>query len=119
VIALYRRGRISGADADRELDTVAREAATLREELESLKAQDALAMAAEEHLRSAATMLAQLRDNLETIEASGDVTATAAYVRMLVHEIVVTTEGEGRDKRATARVRYAFSSSRAIASLTA
>ena len=102
----------------KELDTIAREAAALREALESLKAQEALALVAEEHLRGVAAMLSQLRDSIAAIEASNDVAAKAEIVRLLVREIIVETTGEGRRKTATVRVRHAFSPPQAVEMLT-
>jgi hypothetical protein len=86
VIALYRRGRITDAD----------------------KAQEALARAAEEHLMSVASMLSELRENLDVIEATNDVAAKAEYTRMLVREVVVTSTSEERPKQAAVAVRYLF-----------
>jgi hypothetical protein len=108
VIAMYRRGRLTDAEADRELDDIARAAGDARADLERLNAEERLASAAEEHLTSVAAGMAKLRETVETIEATGDTTAMQTVIAALVRGVEVITEREGRTKRAKVRVELAL-----------
>ena len=57
VLTLFRRGTISDAEAERELDAIAKEAAGVREMIESLRAQTALIEAQEAFLTDSAALL--------------------------------------------------------------
>ena len=65
-------------------------------------------------MTDAAVMLGQLRENLATIEESDDRAAMRQIVETLLHEVVVHTTGQGRDKTATLTIRYAFGGTSAI-----
>jgi site-specific DNA recombinase len=108
VLTMYRRGRISMDEADRELDDIARETETLRKLVESLRAHEALTAATEAHLTDTAAALGRLKDRVAEIERTGDVAAKREQIELLVQRIEVHTEGMGRRKRATVSLRYAY-----------
>ena len=70
VLTLFRRGTISDAEAERELDAIGKEAAGVREMIESLRSQNALVEAQEAFLTDSAALLARLREEVEEIDAS-------------------------------------------------
>lgn len=109
VLTMYRRGRITITEAETEMDAIARETATLREMMEALRAQEALAAAQEAHLSDATTMLLKLRERIEDIEAEADSTVKRQIIELLVSRIAVETEGAGRERTATVTVTYRFS----------
>ncbi len=108
VRTLYRRGAITLAEAEAELAAIAQEIATLQALAESLATEAALTQAEEAQLATAATLLAQLRAELDAIEATDDRPRKQQIIALLVHGITVTTEGTGRRARVIAHVRYAF-----------
>jgi site-specific DNA recombinase len=113
VLGLFRRGRITSAEAERELDAIAGEAAELREMAEALRTQVALADAHEAYLANAAAMLSRAQGRLAEIEATGDLAAMREQVELLVPRIIVETEivgadRRGRRKQATVRLTLAF-----------
>ena len=100
------------------MEAVAGEAATLRELLESLRAQEALVGAQEAHLTSAAKMLMKLRGQVEEVERTNDTARKREVVEALVSRVTVTTADDPAargGKRATVAVRYAFNPSRVVA----
>jgi len=114
VLTMFRRGRITMDEADEQLEAVARETATVRELLESLRAQDALAAAAEAHLTQTASALAILRDDIDAIEAMPDGEEKTARMREIVellvvridaHTEVLAAAGDGR-QRAKKQARF-------------
>jgi site-specific DNA recombinase len=113
VIALYRRGRISERDLDRQLDDIATEEAQLAETVERLKEQAQCARASEEQLAGAAALLERLRERLD----SGPLTpalqreAIAGLVAsVLVDRKEAGTSLNGRPKyRPIVTVTYHFS----------
>ncbi len=72
VLKMYRKGKVSDDEAERELDAIAREAGQLRELLESLRAQAALIDAQEAYLTESTAMLGKLREELAEIDATND-----------------------------------------------
>ena len=108
VLTMFRRARVTMEQADRELEAIAQETATLRAMLDSLRAQAALIDAQEAHLADAATMLTDLRGEVDEIERTRDGGRMRRIIELLVRSIDIRTEGEGRAKRATVTVRYAF-----------
>jgi site-specific DNA recombinase len=118
VLTLYRRNRITLDQAEQQLDDVGREAAELRQLMDSLASQEALAAAFETHLTEASAMLLRLQDQLAEIERTDDWARKREIVQLLVHEIRVTTEGEGAHKQARVLLRYAFGEPRAVDTTT-
>ena len=118
VLGLYRRGRITTAEAEKELDAIARETTDPREMLEALRTQEAIATAQEAHLTDVASGLARLRDRVEEIEVMDDPDAKAAakreIIELLASRITVHTEGSGRAKRAEVTATYAFDTPRLL-----
>lgn len=69
---------------------------------------EALAAATEAQLSDASVLLAALQEQVEAIEREDDFALKRRIVELLVHGIVVETEGTGRRARARVRVRFAF-----------
>lgn len=113
VVALYRRGRISERDLERQLDDIAREEASHQREHARFTAAMQAATDGEQRLRTARTLLQQLHARLDSAD-----TLTPAVQRevaqALVREIRVDTlevglSTRGRMKReARVHVFYAF-----------
>jgi len=91
VLTMYRKGKISDDEAERELDAIAREAGQLREDLESLRAQASLIDAQEAYLSESTAMLVRLRDELAGIEAFDDRERKRAIIARYVRSIDVET----------------------------
>jgi site-specific DNA recombinase len=102
MLSLYKRGRISIAELDTQLDETAAALATLSAELQALRLRDDLTAFEEQRITQKATALAMLRDDIDAIEAMPDGPDKYArqreIVELLVNEITVHTEGEGRAK---------------------
>jgi site-specific DNA recombinase len=91
VLTMYRRGKIDADEAERELDTIAREAGQLREDLESMRAQSALVDIQEAHLTETAALLKRLRGELHTIDATNDQVRKREVIEHYVRQITVAT----------------------------
>jgi site-specific DNA recombinase len=105
VLTLYRRGRISDDEAERELDAIAHEAAQLREILESQRSQVALIEAQESFMIESATLMGRLRHELQDIEATNDVVRKREIIARYVRQIIVETRDIGpRRKEASVRI---------------
>jgi site-specific DNA recombinase len=108
ILDLYRRGRITVADLERQLEKIATEEAGLKTRLvsleTSLKGQEAIAT----RLVAAQDLLHSLRQRLKE-EFSWE--EKREIVESLVLEVRVDTIGEGKEKEADITVTYAFSSS--------
>jgi site-specific DNA recombinase len=98
VLTLFRRGTISDAEAERELEAIAKEAGQVREMIESLRAQTALIEAQEAFLTDSATLLSQLQDELASMEASNDLTRKREVIERYVRQITVETRRVGPRK---------------------
>jgi site-specific DNA recombinase len=108
VLRLARKGLVSMDEAERELDEINREAATLRALIESLRSDAALTTAAEAHLSETAAALTMLREQARAADATNDLTLKRGVIERLVRQIEITTEGSGRRTSATARIRYYY-----------
>jgi site-specific DNA recombinase len=108
VLTLLRRGRITLAEAECQLDALAQEMGDLRQAIDILSAQAAQTAAAEAHLTDAAAMLARLGDKLAEIEAKDDWALKREVVESLVARVLIHTEGEARARHAKAIITYAF-----------
>jgi site-specific DNA recombinase len=95
VLTLYRRGKISGEDAEHELDAVAREAGQLREELESMRAQAALIDAEETYITDSIAMLTVAREQLAEIDETNDQRRKRAFIERYVSGVTVYSERVG------------------------
>ena len=105
VLDLYRRGRITIADLERQLEKIAQEEADLKARLTSLdttlRGQAAIAT----RLQEAQDVLQTLRQRLKeefTWEEKREI------VEALVLEVRVETIGEGKEKTSQITVTYAF-----------
>jgi site-specific DNA recombinase len=98
ILTMYRRGKIDEAEAEAQLDAIAKEAGQLRERLESMRAQAALIDASEAFLTESTAMLAQLRGELAEIDAGNDLTRKRAVIERYVRQITVETRRIGPRK---------------------
>jgi site-specific DNA recombinase len=98
VLTLFRRGTISDAEAERELDAIGREAANVREMIESLRAQTALIEAQEAFLTDSAALLGRLQDELAEIDAMDDEARKREVIERYVRTITVDTRRLGPRK---------------------
>jgi site-specific DNA recombinase len=114
VLGLYRKKLITSEEAERELARTAAEVSTLRGLLDSLDAQATLADAARLQVTEAAALLARLQETVADIDRTNDRQRKRQVIELLVARIEARTEGSGRHKRATLRVRYRFGDPRAI-----
>jgi hypothetical protein len=105
-MTLFRHGRVTLQDAERHLDTIASEEATLRHQLGAMEAQKALAEAAEAHMTEARLLLARLHDQIESIDAIDNQSMKREVIEMLVRKIRIDTKP---DRHVTATITYAFS----------
>lgn len=110
VMTLFRRGRITLEEAERHMDDITRETATLRETVDALRSQARLAEAYEAHLSQAGALLSQLRDRLEEVERTNDWETKRQIVELLVTGITVNTleDEPHRRRRAEVTVHYNF-----------
>jgi site-specific DNA recombinase len=124
VLDLFRRGRITAAECDRDLDKVAAEARQIREMLDSLRARVEMAAASEAYLSDVRVALAQMQGRMDEIEATNDRAAMREQIELLVPGIVLHTDvvgatAKGRAiKRTTARLTLAFRSEPAVVRIT-
>jgi site-specific DNA recombinase len=92
VLTLFRRGTISDAEAERELNAIAKEAAGVREMIESLRAQSSLIEAQEAFLTDSAALLGRLQGELADIDAINDVARKREVIERYVRQITVETQ---------------------------
>jgi site-specific DNA recombinase len=108
VLTLFRRNRISVEEAERQLDSIAQEAETLRELRASLDAQAVLTRATEVHLTEAAALLSRLHQQLDEVEQTNNWDLRRQIIELLVGALSIRTEGSGRHKRALITIHYTF-----------
>jgi site-specific DNA recombinase len=108
VLTLYRRGRLTLAEVEAQLEAMAREADVLRARAAAIDAQTDLARAGRMRFAEAAAVLADLRASVEDIERTGDADAKRTIVETLVKEIRVETIAAEGQRCARVRVTYWF-----------
>ena len=113
-LTLFRRGRITLEEADRQLEVANRETAEARLLLDSLSAQAELLKAWEARVVEIAVLLQSLQEQLEEVERTNDWDKKRQIVALLVPKIVVHTEGQGHRKRAAITRYYAFGKPRRL-----
>ncbi len=116
VLELVRRGRVTLAEAEDQLEAVAAERAQVQAELDALRAQAELATAIEAQVAEASVVLARLRDQLDAIEAGGP-DAKRPWIERLVSRITVEWEPSAPPRgkrRTTVVVRYVFGEPNAL-----
>jgi hypothetical protein len=105
-MTLYRRGQVPFDAVERQLQDIATEEATLRQQLAAQEAQATLTEALATQLTDTTTMLERLQPQLAAIEAAHDLASMQQIIEMLVQRVVVeTTEEEGK-KHATVTITY-------------
>lgn len=105
VLGLFRRGRISTDEVERELEEIAGEARKLREMLDTFRVQAEMTAASEAYLSDVSTALARLSANLELIEERNDTAEKRRQIELLVPRIVVQTEVVGTTPKGRNRTR--------------
>ena len=124
VLLLFRKGRISEAKADADLDEIDAETARDRERLDALRTRAEMAAASEAQLAGLGPLLAAVRSEAEAIEREGDRARMRALIERLVPGIVVRTEvlgmspGGRRRTRAEVVLTLAFGVEKAAVSVT-
>jgi site-specific DNA recombinase len=108
VQVLFKRGRMTLEEAEREIDSLERETAEVRAMLSALQAQVDLVQIYETHYTNATAMLSSLHSRLADIEAKNDVATKRQVIELLVAGIRVETTGTGRQKRARVLITYTF-----------
>ncbi len=91
VLELRRRGRITLSEADSELSTIAEEAIVLRQQLAHLDERIDHERSLDTQLSRAAVSLAEVAEELEDIDATGDHAARRFVVERLVRHVAVRT----------------------------
>jgi hypothetical protein len=92
VRTLYRRGKISDAEAETDLDAIASETADIRALLDSLRVRDDLATAQEAYLSEIGAALLSMSEKIEQIEAVGDRAAQRRMIELLAPRLEIATE---------------------------
>ena len=92
VLDLFRRGRITAAECDRDLDKVASEAREIRAMLDAIRARADMVAASESYLADIGVTLAQIHGNLDAIEAANDWQKKRELIEKFVRRMVVQTE---------------------------
>lgn len=124
VLDLFRRGRITVAECDRDLDKIAVEAREIRTLVDAMRTRAEMATASEAYLSDVGAALAQMRGRLAEIEASQDRAEMRAVIELIVTRLVLHTELLGvvnvrMRKRVELEIGLAFQEERSIVSLTA
>jgi site-specific DNA recombinase len=114
ILTLFRRKTIALEEAEQQLDAIEQEANALRTALSAMQAQRDLADAFAAHYLEATTLLEQLRERLEVVEATNDIATKRRVVELLVAGIQVDTVGTGKAKQATITITYTFAPKRAV-----
>jgi site-specific DNA recombinase len=122
ILDLFRRGRITAAECDRDLDKVAAEAREIREMLDALRARAEMAAASEAYLSDVGSALGKMQDRVEEIERTNDTAAMRELIELLVPHIVLQTEmlsgGKVRQrKQASLRLTLAYRSESTVVSI--
>ena len=123
VLDLYRRGRITTAECDRDLDKIAAEAQQLRALADGLRSRIEMAAASEAYLADVGAALSRMRGRLDDIEAAGDMTAARDLIGLLAPRIELHTELVGvakirQRKSVSVRVTLAHRPERVIETST-
>jgi site-specific DNA recombinase len=124
VLDLFRRGRTTAAECDRDLDKVNAESRKIRELLDALRARAEMAAASEAYLSDVGAALAPMQDRMDEIERTNDRAAMREQIELLVPRIVLHTEVTGTTptgrpiKHSTARLTLAFRPEAAVVSIT-
>jgi site-specific DNA recombinase len=114
VLDLFRRGRITASECDRDLDKVAAEAREIREQLDGLRARLEMGAAQEAYLADVGALMATSAARIREIEENDDRAAMREHIELLVPSIVVMTELVGhrangqRLTRTSLKLRLAF-----------
>jgi hypothetical protein len=95
IVALFRRGRISAEEADREFDAIEGEAHQLQAQLAEVDARLAAAQAEMVQLDAIGDLLADLRGKVDVIDATDDRDAKRRQIAALTRRIEVHTEVAG------------------------
>jgi site-specific DNA recombinase len=109
VLTMFRRGRITVAEADAQMEAIQHEEAELQRHLTALRAQHDLTIAYEAQMVEASALLARLHGEVERVEHENDLATKRQVIELLVADIRADTEGTGRWKKTHLTVTYRFS----------
>lgn len=107
IMTLYRRKKITLADAERQLDDIAAQTAEARRQLDAMRAQEDLAEAMEAHVMATGAMLREMGAQVDEIERTDDWGRKRYVVERLVAYLEVDAEGSGLDDRVTVHYQFA------------
>jgi site-specific DNA recombinase len=108
IMTLFRRGRASVDDVERQLDAIAQEEGQLRGMLEAIRAQEAIADALEIQVTNATALLTRFRDELAEIERTDDWRRRRTVIESLVVGITIRTTNDGPRRQTIIEPKYAF-----------
>jgi site-specific DNA recombinase len=111
VLTLFRRGKVTVEDIDRHLDAINKEAGTLRDQIKALESRAAIASAWEVRVLETERLLMGLKGEVLHIDRTGDTAKKRQLIELLVNSIRVDTTGEGKDRKASVLIHYAFAES--------
>ena len=125
MLDLFRRGRITAAECDRDLDKVAADSREIREMLDALRARAEMAAASEAYLSDVGAALAQMHGSVDEIEETNDWQRKRQLIELLVPRMIVRTEitgttpGGRRRKKTRLCLTLAYREKEAVVSATA
>jgi len=106
-MTLFRRGRASLEDTERQLDAVTDEEARLKELLGAVRSREKLTKEFPHRHDETSAPLTRLADSLEEIERSKEFETKRKVVKLLVSDIHVKTSDAGT-KQASVSITYSF-----------
>src|SRR5206468_3439895 len=92
VLDLFRRGRITAAECDRDLDKVTAESRSIRELLDALRTRAEMTAASEAYLSDVGAALSRMQGRMDEIERTSDLVAMREQIELLAPRIVIRTE---------------------------
>jgi site-specific DNA recombinase len=119
VLGMFRRGRITSEEAERELDAIASEAGQIRDLIDSLRVRVEMAAAQEAYLSDVGAALVKMQDAVQEIEETNDWKRKRELIELLAPRIVLQTEILGvvkvrQRKQASLHLTLAFRSESAV-----
>jgi site-specific DNA recombinase len=113
VIRLRRRGKITDDECEQQLDEIAHEMRTVREQLDAIQIQSDLAAASEAYLSDVGAAIVRMQEQVEQIDADDDAAGKRGYIERLTTGLWIETElladdGKRQRKSASLRMRLAL-----------
>jgi len=111
VLTLFRRGKASLAEVERQLADIDKEAGTLRDQIKAFESRAAIAAAWEGRVLETEKLLMLLKGEAQHIDRTGEAAKNRQLIELLVNSIRVDTTGEGKERKAAVLINYAFAES--------